>query len=262
MSVVDLETRLAVLQAEYDSLKADSAALIAAHPEFNGVSYEEFARRIATLAPGTIVRLTLGQFQQIANATFIVTTGNLVRARSLMAIGDAARARIDKLLTAGKNTLHAFRNLLDGIERANASADQVRRAVGLSGLGLAPGAIIALILAGGAVIVVGSVLIYTALATQQASLVASQEADRMCAADAAAGSPCTGARREHYREAVRRQETESGLVPAFRDFLRDAGSTVFWGGMLAVVGVLAYGAWVSAPAARLTRDRLRERASR
>lgn len=258
-AIDDLHVRLGVLQAEYDALKAETATLIGAHPEFSSVSYEEFARRVAALSPGTIVRLTLGQFQQLTNATLISTTGNLVRARALLPLGDAARSRIDKLLTAGKNNLHAYRNLLDGIETANRSADYARRAVGL---GVPPAVIIAGIVAGTVLLIAAGVGIYALLAAHHASTVASAEADRMCALDAASGSPCTGARRATYREQVRQHETQSGLVPALQDLFQQAGSAVFWGGMLIVGSLLAYGAWVSAPAAQITRERLRARASR
>jgi hypothetical protein len=258
-AIDDLVTRLDVLQAEYDSLKAESHALVASHPELDSVSFEEFVRRVASLAPGTILRLTLGQFQQLTNAMLISTIGNITRARALLPLGDTARSRIDKLLTAGKNTLHAYRNLLDGIEAANARADQVRRAVGL---GVAPAVVIAGIVAGTIVLVVGGALVYALLSSIQSSTVASQEADRMCAADAAAGTPCTGADRARYVAAVLEEQRRSGLVPDFGNAIRELGSTVFWGGMLAVVGLLAYGAWITAPAATITRERLRARAAR
>lgn len=261
-TVTDLQTRLDVLQSEYDSLKAETRALVASHPELDAVSFQEFARRVATLAPGTVLRLTLGQFQQLTNATLIATTGNLTRARALMPLGDAMRSRIDKLLTAAKNNLHAYRNLLDGIEQANASADYVRRAVGLSALGVAPAVIIAGIIASTIVVVVTAALVYAKLSADHASTVASQEADRMCAADAAAGTPCTGAQRARYLSDVHEAETSSGLVPDIGDAIRQVGNTVFWGGMLVVGGLLAYGAWITAPAASITRERLRAGASR
>lgn len=261
-AIDDLEVRLGVLQVEYDTLKTETASLIAMHPEFGGVSFEEFARRVAELAPGTIARLTLGQFQQLANATLISTIGNITRARALMPLGDVARSRINKLLTAGKNTLHAFRNLLDGIEAANSRADYARRVVGLSGLGLPPAVIVAGIIAGTVLLIVAGVLIYTQLSAIQASSVASQEADRMCALDAAAGSPCTGATRDRYRASVLEAETRSGLVPDIGASIRSVGSSIGWALGLGILGMFAYGAWISAPAAQITRSRLRERASR
>lgn len=260
--VADLASRLASLDRKFAAFQAETASLIGAHPELSDpAAFTDFAIRVAAKDPSAILRLTQAQFSTLVRALAISTKGNVVRVQQLLPAGDPARRTITALLDAGERNMAVWRALLSGVEELNADVAIARRAVGL---GVAPLVIVAGIVAGTIVALAVTAVVYAVLSAVHASSVAQREADRACALDAAAGSPCTGAQRQAYYNAVHAEEIRSGLVPALDDALRrTAGAfsdVILYGGLAVVAAVIVYGAWTAAPAAKLTRDALTSRA--
>ena len=175
----------------------------------------------------------------VARATLI-----LVPTIGLLQAVDA----IVRTAQATEDAVAASIRTVEGVARS------IGRRLGLAGteLGFEPIEIAAGIVV--AFVVVGALL----LAFQQYTAMTG-------AADAAAAAcstppPCT---HEEWASIHRRAldaAAQLTIIPALGQAVGQAGSLLFWGGLLAVGGVLAYGAWVAAPSATIARQRLAARA--
>lgn len=251
--------RLDAAWSAYTRLKDDTQALLDRFPVANDPStFSALVNRIVDLPRGgeAWVRLSSSQFATILKGALSIVVQNLGTAYGL-AYGPRAAARsreISKLISSAENVTAAMRRIVDSLRAVADTADMARRAVGLSD----GGASIALLLVAGAVAVVEIVLLVALVAYIASAIDAHVAAERACAADAAAGQPCTGSTREAYRERALEQARSFGLVPDIRGAaqnLSDAISGVVW---LGGAALFAYFVWTTLPAAREARGYLTE----
>jgi hypothetical protein len=241
-------------EQRYNEIKLASQPLLAAHP-FDGASYADMARQIITTPSGSTIRLTQAQFATITRAVLSETSQGQAQAAALL--NDASRSdRARKILFNVKSALDAYDRALRGIMALSRQASAAARAVGL-GDPLTTGGIIAIVIGVAFVILVGAVLLYAVFSSVQAIIISRREANEACARDAAAGRPCTGAQWLEYRERSAAAQRDFGLIPSIDELIRQIGSFAFWGGLLAVGGLLAYAAWTAEPARRNVQERLR-----
>ncbi len=240
-------------EARYEEIKRAAQPLIAAHP-FSPTGYTELAHRLAGAPRSAVVSISQGQFANLTRAVLSVTSSGQVIAAAMLSDGRRPE-QTRKILFAVKDALDTYDRMLQGIYTISRQAGVAARAVGL-GEPLTTGAIIALVIAV-AVIAVAGVLLYALLASLQAASAAWQEADHACARDAAAGRPCSGAQWEEYHRRAQEAQREWGVVPDIAGLLRQFGSLIFWGGLLAIGAALGYAAWTAEPARRNVQERLR-----
>ena len=249
---------LASATAAFDKLKRGLDPFLRASP-FSAPSYDRIARFIAS-ARGPI-RLTQDQFTQIARGMLSSTSAALILAGGLLIAPttSAQVARAAKLIERANRTMQAFLNALSAVRAAQSAAS---RATGLGAFVVDDGVLVLAALAAGALVfIVSAGILYLVIAEQQATAAALEEAERACALDASQGRPCTP---EAFQAAVRRAretQNEYGLFPNLNELFKQAGSLLFWGGLLAVGAVLGYAAWTAEPARRNVEERLRRASS-
>lgn len=177
---------------------------------------------------------------QTVNAVLILTPANLIL------------DGLSRLISTAQMTEDAITEL---VRRTDGAAQSIGRQLGLAGLALPPLAVIAI------VFVVAVVIAY--LFSQWASMqAASDAADRACAAPGATCTPGQWAEiRDQALQAASSLSIFTNLGRAIEDAGHGASSAIFWGGLLGIGALVAYGVWVTAPAAQVARGRLTARAS-
>jgi len=249
---------------------------------------------------GAIARLTGAQFAGIVRMGLAAAKGNIVRAEAITNGGNLAghESIAEQLLVASKNVLDAVGIIVNNATVAAGTAAGYAQSVGLGrvetrnvhlyglrrvetrnvrlygvetrnvplyglgelGFAIADDAVIAAIVAVGALVAVALLLgVYVYIHQSQA---ASAAADQACAQAATAGRPCTAADWTAAHAAAADAERRMSPIPDLNPLFQQASSLLFWGGMAAVVAAIAYAGWTAAPAAAITRERLRAGASR
>ncbi len=276
------EPALLNLGAAIKALKARDAAAIArmTGAQFAGVVRMGFAAAKGNIVRAeTIVHGNLGGHETIAEH-LLVAAKNVLDAVGVIvdnataavgtATGYAQSVGLGLVQTQNVRPLYGLQRVqtqtvsplygYKGLRQVHVQTVSPLYGLGELGVVLADDAVMAIIIAAGVLIGVALLLgVYVYVHQSQA---ASDEADRACAAGAAAGQPCTSADWSAAHAAAAAAERSLSPLPNFNDLFQQAGSLLFWGGMAAVVAAIAYAGWTAAPAAAITRERLRARASR
>lgn len=249
-----LSARLRLMQAEYNALKRGLAPLTEQYP-FSPRSYESIARAVAAKPRSETVRLTLEQFAQVSRGALSTIAQSIAISRGILA-APATASQLAKVRTMQMRATRVMESYFGAVMAANAGQRAVSAATGLA---FAPhiGVAIAALVVGSIIFVVGVGTLYSLLAEQQAAEAANKAALVACALDAERGNPCGGARYMEYVEQARQTQHDWGLVPDLNDLFKQAGSLLFWGGMLTVAGFLGYAAWTAEPARRNVQESLR-----
>jgi hypothetical protein len=252
--------------ALYVALKMEVQQLILRYPSpVEPASWESLVRRIRAVQAQdgrALARISTSDLTMILKAALAVTGQNLGQAYAMAGSGEVNvqrnRSQISKLLSTAENVISSTQALLSGISTAEAGAERARRAVGL---GIAP-VVIAELLAGTVVALVGIAVVGTIVAYIGTAVIASVNAERACELDRLAGRPCTGADRQAYYAASIEESRRLGIIPPLPDIGGALADLIFWGGMAAVAAGIGYMVFIGAPAAREARAGLTERARR
>ena len=256
-------SRVASLQAQfqandsfYEQLKTASSGLLSRYV-FDVNSYEAIARSIAGTSGSVLVRLTAAQFAQLTRAALSVISQGQALAQGIIysaSPSEAQLTRASKLLAANKRTAVQFSNILNAIQGGQSRASS---AISLNAFVIDDAAaIFAGVIAATVIVVVGSALVYSFLSTVQANRTAIDEASRACELDEAQGNPCSGTQWQTYVSTAQRHQQDFGTVPNLNSLLESGSSLLFWGGLLAVAGVLGYAAWTAEPARRTLQTKM------
>lgn len=269
-----LVRRIEAAHQRYVSLKADTQAILAHFPApLQPTTFARFVERLVLLQSGAAevdaIRLTASQLADLLKAALSTAGQNIGMAAAMAGAAPATarknRAKIEKLVSSAENVVTAAQRLVTSLQVVQANTAAAQRASGLGMTGAEVALVFAGVIAGTVVLIVGAVLVYSLVSYVAAALDADAAARRQCELDEAAGTPCTGSTYATYRERALEDSRRFGMVPDIRGavegFADSVSDTIFWGGILVVGSVLAYGAWVSAPAARETRSFLTEEAS-
>lgn len=260
-----LASRIQQVHSDYVTLKGGTQELLRHFPaplQPNG--FVQLVTRIVEIprSSQTFVRLSAAQLAELLKAALSSAGRNIGMAAAMAGAPDAIarsnRAKIVKLVDTANNVIRVAQQIVNGIQAVASTTERAQRATGLGITGVE----IAALVAGAVVAIIGIGLLYTLIAYIAAAIDAYAAAERQCELDSAAGRPCTGTQYQQYREAALEDARRFGLVPNIGDAAdraaRSVGDAIFWGSMLTVGGLLAYGAWVSAPAAREARAALHE----
>lgn len=267
-SLETLGVKLTTTRAQYDAVKSRAMRMIAVFPPLRADSLKSLAESLQRLAAtGASAQIGAAEYAGIVRFGLASAIGNIARAQALIDGGRMATAErwtmsretlVNLLLTKAKATLDALDALSSATHSAADAIARGIRAVSLGDLGQMGWDDIIVVTV---ILVVAAGLLYAIFRTGWASIRASQSADQACAQDAAAGHPCTGGDWTRYRGEAQGQEGALSPFPDLAPLFREAGSLLFWGGLLAVGAALAYGAWVAQPSAVIVRERLRTRAA-
>jgi hypothetical protein len=248
----------------YGSMKSGVQALLDRFPRIDAARYREVAQRLVQLPGDTLVRLSAEELAMFLQAG-MTTVAKLLGLANAMITGPSAahyEAKSRTLVNDANAILNAIQRILDAVNTADGLADRARRAVGLAEpIAVSTGALVAGIIAGTIVVVVGAVLLYALLSSISTGLQTLAAAELACDRAATEGRPCTGEDWMRFYEAANAEARRNGAVPNIADLLQQAMNSVVVGGFVVLGALLAYGLWVSAPAASEAREGLRRRAS-
>lgn len=158
---------------------------------------------------------------------------------------------LERLLSTAQtaeDAMASFMRTVDGVAQKVAGQLGLQ---GVSGLGLPPLAVVGIVF-------VVAVVLYLLLSQMESMIAAGQVANQACSQP---GVTCTSEQWAAIRDQALQASSTLSILPNLGRAVEQAGSLVFWGGLLAVGAVLAYGAWITQPAATITRDRLRAQAA-
>lgn len=250
-----LHAKVASNEAAYNKLKTAIDPLLSRFP-FAPAAYAQLATRVVATPRAEVLRLGLEQFALISRGVLssVSRAQNLARAL-LVAPTPAQAARAERLLGHAERTMSKYALLLQAVNAAQRGASVA--GLGVFGLDDATVLVIAALIAGTLVFLVGAGALYSVLAENQATEAANDEAERACALDAAAGRPCGGATYQDYIRRARESQSLFGFLPNLNELFKQGGSLIFWGGLLVVGGLLGYAAWTAEPARRNVQERLR-----
>lgn len=294
-----IHAKLADVTAQYNTTHTNATKLLAAFGPLDETTLLNLGEAIKALKArdaGAIARLTGAQFAGIVRMGLAAAKGNIVRAEAITNGNLAGHEAIaEQLLVAAKNVIDAIGSVVNNATAAVGTATGYAQSVGLGrvqtqnvrplygtavtplfkglrrvetrnvqlsdlGIVIADDVAIALIVAAGVLVGVALLLgVYVYIHQSQA---ASDAADAACARDTAAGRPCTGGQWIDYRMQAVQQQRDLSPIPDLDPLFSSASSLLFWGGLIAVVAGVAYVGWTAAPAAAITRERLRTSASR
>jgi hypothetical protein len=156
---------------------------------------------------------------------------------------------VERLVSTAQATEAAIRTTIQTLEGA---ARSIAGRLGLGELGFEPVEIAAGVIVA---FVIVSVL-FLGFQQYEAMQGASEAATQACSTP----PPCTHAEWASLYQQALAAGSNLTILANLGHVIDQGGSLLFWGGLLAVAGVLAYGAWVAAPAAATTRARLTARA--
>lgn len=166
---------------------------------------------------------------------------------------------VGRLIATAQATESAIASTLRTIEGAAQSLGVQLRGLsgggGLGDLGFEPVEIAAGIL----VAFIALSMLYLAFSQYEAMQAAADAANQACSQP---GVTCTAQQWAAIRDQALQASATLTILPNLGRAVEQAGSLVFWGGLLAVGGLLAYGAWVTAPAATTVRSQLQSKAQR
>ena len=264
--------KLASVVDAYNTTNTNATKLLAAFGPMSAPALLSLGQAIKTLKqrdPGAIVRLTGAQFCGIVRMGLAAAKGNIARAQAIVNGNLSGHETIaEDLLNAAERVLQGVGHIVNDSTSAIGTASSYAfgrvetRTANLSELGIviADDVAITAIIAVGVLLsiaILGGIYIYI-----HQSQAASENADRACAAGAASGHPCTTADWTAAHDAAAAAERSLSPIPDLNPLFQQAGSLLFWGGMAAVVAAIAYAGWTAAPAAAITRERLRAGAAR
>jgi hypothetical protein len=267
-----IRAKLASVTAQYNTTMTNATKLLAAFGPLDESALLNLGAAIKALKArdaGAIVRITGAQFTGIVRMGLAAAKGNIVRAEAITNGNLAGHEAIaETLLNAAERVLQGVGHIVNDSTSAIGAASSYAfgrvetRTANLSefGIVIADDVAIAAIVAVGVLLsiaILGGIYIYV-----HQSQAASDAADLACERDAAAGRPCTGGEWVTYRDRAVEQERRLSPVPDLNPLFQQAGSLLFWGGLAVVGAAIAYAGWTTAPAAAITRERLRARASR
>lgn len=221
------------------SLKTAADPLLRSTP-WNTETYVALVQRILASPRNALLELSRADLGILVRGVISQVAQSQTLAEGLLANTNASTGQVER----ARRLLFSAKDVMRNLERLlNAS-----RAVGLSGLGGELG--VWQFVAGAAVVVVVAVLAYALVSSLQVNVTAIAEAREACRRDAEAGRPCSGADYQRYLQLALEAQRENGTVPNLSDLFKSGSSLLFWGGLLAVAGVLGYAAWAAEPARR------------
>jgi hypothetical protein len=263
-SVATAQQRARAAWDRYTALKSDVQQLLSRFPTLDGATFRQIAQHISTMPQDAVVRLTSDELALLLRAGISVTAQNLGLANAILAGPFAAQneSKALKLVSTAESVLSSLEMILSAINTGEGYADRAARAVGLrEPLTISTGALIAAIVAGSVVALVGGVLLYTLMTSIYQAAESYAAAYQACERAAAAGQPCTGEDWMRFRARAQEQQRENGIVPNIGDLFSRGMNALIVGGFVVGAAMLAYGFWVTAPAARETRSALQRRAA-
>lgn len=258
--------RLLAVHSRYSELKGDVQALLLRYPTpIQPTPFRELVRQVEQLRRGGVglVSLTGEQFAMVLKAALSVVGQNLGMAAAMASAPSATvgrrAGRIEKLISSAERVISGARLVVDGAQYVSRSEAEARRVAGLGAI-ITETVVVSIVAGVVAVIAIGLILAllgYIAVAVESY-----QAAERACAADAAAGHPCSGEDWSRYHAEAQEAARNFGLVPDFNDLMERVGDLVFYGGMAVVAAFIGYSAFIAAPAAREARSWLHDETSR
>lgn len=254
-----LSARAQAAHSRYVALKGDVQTLLIRYPApVAAETIESLARRVAALPRGSdvYVRMTAEQIAMLLKSSLAVASSNLGQAYAMAGADPAVVARnakkISDLISSADSVITAARRFVDGVNAVDGAVASARRAVGL---GVTGGEILAVI-AGTLVAIVAASLLVALLGYIAAAVSAHFAAERACAAEAARGTPCTGAQREAFRSAAMADAMQyQPRMPDLPQIGPDLDKLI----LLAGVAAIGFGMWTVLPAAQAARARYAER---
>lgn len=273
-----VRTLLASADAKFLDIRTRASKLLVAYGPLDQTAIQRIKAAVAGKGPGFYASMGAAEFAGIIRYFLQGVAYNLSIVHALMngpdpesqttvAVMILTPARgvldaLDQLVSTAQSTESAIASVIQRIEGAARSLGiQLggTRSSGLGDLGFEPVEIVAGLVA---VFIVVS-LLYLAFSQYESMQAASAAADSACAQP---GVTCTAEQWASIRDRALQASATLSILPnlgrAIENTAASVGSTVFWGGLVAVGGLLAYGAWVAAPAASVARERLRARAGR
>lgn len=255
MAQAALMERLRIAQTSYDQMKQAAQPFL--RVPFSAASFETLAQQVVSLsaaeASSTLVQLSGQQIGLLVRGTVgeVGRSFAFVQAVATSSLAtDAQRARAANVLTNIETAIAALSTLLSAAQTAQDAIAAGRRVVGLSDFGVSEAAMLVVVVAGAAL---GLYLVIRMLVTLKNLQTAERLAREACERDAAAGRPCTGEDYVDFYTRSAREASEWGMLPDLAPILRSTGDALFWGVAILAVGLVAYGVWVTKPAA----DRVR-----
>lgn len=250
-----IRVKLASVTASYNTTQTNAAKLLNAFGPMDAnslLSLGEAIKALKSRNATAIARLTGAQFAGIVRMGLAAAKGNIVRAEGITNGNLAGHETIvESLLGAAQGVIDAVGLIVNNATSAIGTATGSVGFAGTGGRGLglviADDVAIAAIVAVG--VLVGVALLLGVYVYVHQSQVASETADRACVQDAAAGRPCTGEQWVTYRDRAVTQERNLSPIPDLNPLVAQAGSLLFWGGLAIVAAGIAYGGFITAPAA-------------
>lgn len=233
---------------QLDELKRAADPLISGTP-WSTEAYIALVRRAVASPRNALFTLSRADLAILIRGVISTVSQSQILAEGLLANPAATSSQVERarrLLFTGKDVMVKLDTLLSAARTASSAA-------GVSGAGL--GWVVPVLIAAG--VVVAAVLVYQVFATTQTNVTAIAEALEACDLDEAAGRPCSGAQYQEYLRRAQEAQRALGAVPDLAALFRQAGSLLFWGGLLAIGAGLAYIAWTAEPARRNVQERLR-----
>ncbi|MGL4257999.1 MAG: hypothetical protein ACRCSL_16820 [Microbacterium sp.] len=246
-NVASLREQLRANDLRIDAAKRALEPIIGRYP-FDPSKYTSLAERVLANR-NAIVRLSMEQFALLSRAMLSATTRNQTLVRGLLAGSPSPtqQSYAQRLLSTTKAALTDYDRILLAVQQGQRAS----RFVNLAGDPVVtPSIIVAGILAGTVVILVGGFLLYTLLASLQTATIAAREAERICELEQAAGRPCGGADWQRFVEQSRDDQRRLGLIPDINAVLKRGQNMLFAAGMVVIAGLLGYAAWTAEPARR------------
>jgi len=266
--VAAVNALLAQADAKFYGIKTNAAKLLAMYGPLEAGTVARMKAAIAGQGPGVYAEMGAAEFAGLINYTLRGAAYSLSLAHALMngPNPEAQTTLATVIVTSAFQMLGTLDSLIRGAqatETAIASAIRATGAVassfgqrlGLAGLGRGELGFEPVEIAAGIVVAfVVVVLVYLLISQYESMQSAAAAADSACSQP---GVTCTAERWAAIRDQALQASATLSILPNLGRAVEQVGSLVFWGGLLAVAGVLAYGAWVAQPAATITRDRLR-----
>jgi hypothetical protein len=227
-----------------DEIKRSADALVR-EVAWNTDAYVTLVRRIVTSPRDAMLQIGRADLGLLCRGVISNVSQSQILAEGLLANPSATPAQVD----------HARRLLFtakDAMVKLDTVLSAARPVTGMRGLGAWQ------FVLGAALVIVAAVLAYQLVASLQLNLTAVAEAREACRRDAETGQPCSGADYQAYLQRALEAQRRNGSVPNLADLFASVSSLVFWGGLLAVAGLLSYAAWTAEPARKNVQERLRQ----
>lgn len=254
-----LNTQIASLRTSYQPIFDRYPGAIQSGQFYPIASRIVAAKNEAGNAQGVGIPLTGQQAADLVRASF----AELYRGQSLAKILTLASndeqfsrnaPRVAAILDNNRRLAARLQQTVDSAHPENAAMSAFRRVIGLNGLSDIGNP---LIIAGYVIIVLALAAAYFLIRHIYDSQQINQQVEDACAADARAGRPCTGQQMVEYRRELNQIKEEYGDPDPIGDLFSQIGSGVnalFW---IFGIGIVAYGVFVTLPAAQAARERLR-----